>query len=359
MSSVRLPRNPWWRAALLLPPFVLAGVLVWWRGPDWSLVYHAFDFVEWRWIVAAFLLNVLSVLARSLSWSLTVAAALDPPEPRFRHVISAFSIGLLANAVLPGRIGELARVAVLRQHLPHGRGTSAALVGTVIAHRLFDVVPAVLLVVYVLLTANIPGWAVTSIVVVSAVGIVLLTFAVLSARRDHRPVLDELGTVRRLLAMARQGFSVMRNPIAAAGAVFLQCLGWGFQLLAVYVAMRAFDIEAPLPAAGLVLVLMNIATIFPLWPGNVGLVQAAVALPLVSYGVAYPTGFAYGIALQAVEVAVGVSAGLLALAPEGISFATLRGMPDARGSLEEDADELAEEVEEEADALRERAGVSG
>jgi len=26
------------------------------------------------------------------------------------------------------------------------------------------------------------------------------------------------------------------------------------------------------------------ATVFPLWPGNVGLVQAAVALPLLSYG---------------------------------------------------------------------------
>ena len=46
--------------------------------------------------------------------------------------------------------------------------------------------------------------------------------------------------------------------------------------------MRAFDIHAPLPAAGLVLLLMNVATIFPLWPGNVGLLQAAVALPLVA-----------------------------------------------------------------------------
>ena len=32
---------------------------------------------------------------------------------------------------------------------------------------------------------------------------------------------------------------------------------------------------------------MNVATVFPLWPGNIGLLQAAVALPLVSYGVPY------------------------------------------------------------------------
>jgi uncharacterized membrane protein YbhN (UPF0104 family) len=121
---------------------------------------------------------------------------------------------------------------------------------------------------------------------------------------------------------------VLRSPAAAACAIFFQCLGWLLQLLAVWVAMRAFDIDAPLPAAGLVLLLMNIATIFPLWPGNIGLLQAAVALPLVSYGVPYTTGFAYGLGLQMLEMSVGVGVGIVFLAREGISFATLRHMPD-------------------------------
>ena len=54
------------------------------------------------------------------------------------------------------------------------------------------------------------------------------------------------------------------------------------QLFAVWTAMRAFDIHEPLPAAALVLLLMNVATIVPLWPGNVGLVQVAIATPLVA-----------------------------------------------------------------------------
>ena len=84
-----------------------------------------------------------------------------------------------------------------------------------------------------------------------------------------------------------RGSPCSRRRVPLAGAILLQCCGWLMQLLAVYVAMQAFDIDAPLPAAGLVLVLMNIATIVPLWPGNVGLVQAAVALPLRNYGVPY------------------------------------------------------------------------
>src|SRR3954464_13451703 len=116
--------------------------------------------------------------------------------------------------------------------------------------------------------------------------------------------------------------------------------------------MRAFDIHAPLAAAALVLVLMNIATLFPLWPGNVGLVQAAIALPLLSSGIAKSKGIAYGFGLQAIEACVGVGVGTLFLAREGLSFAMLRVMPGA------EAAELPEE-ETAAPESRARARIPG
>ena len=187
-------------------------------------------------------------------------------------------------------------------------------------------------------TAKVPHWAVTSLVIVSIMGGVLFTVAVVMARRHHRPI-DPERSLRRLLAMARQGLAVLRSPLPALGAIVLQCAGWFMQLLAVYVALRAFDIHAPMPAAALVLLLMNVATIFPLWPGNIGLLQAAVALPLVQYGVAYSTGFAYALVLQVIEMSVGVGVGLIFLAREGLSFANLRDMPDAS---EAQVDEMGE-----------------
>jgi uncharacterized membrane protein YbhN (UPF0104 family) len=239
--------------------------------------------------------------------------------------------------VLPGRIGELARVAVLTRKLPSRNGAWAALLGTVFAHRLFDLVPSLTLVVYVLLTAKVPHWAYTSLMVVLGLGFALLTFGLATARRQ-KVSLEHLGPIRRLVMMARYGLGVLHSPLPAAGAAFFQCLGWLCQLLAVYSAMRAFDIHAPLPAAALVLVLMNIATLFPLWPGNVGLVQAAVALPLISYGVAKARGIAYGFGLQAIEASVGVGVGMIFLAREGLSFAMLRVMPGAEAAEVPDGD---------------------
>jgi uncharacterized protein (TIRG00374 family) len=349
--AVRLTRNPWVGGLGVLASLVVAIALLWWRGPEWSTVYHAFDFVSWRWVVVGVLLNLLSVFARAWSWNVTIHQAMTPPLPRFRNVFSAFGVGLLGNAVLPARAGELARVAVLRRHLPHGNGTSATLLGTVFAHRLFDLFPIALLVAYVAMTAKLPHWAITGIVVVGMVGLGLLAVAMLSARRAHKAPSHGERTARRLLAMARQGLAVLRAPVAAGAAIFLQIVGWTLQLLAVWAVTKAFDLDVPLPAAALVLLLMNIATVFPLWPGNVGLLQAAVALPLVQYGVAYGTGFAFGLVLQAVEMSVGVGVGLVMLAREGLSFAALKRIEDEQ---EESAEEVIEELEED-ESLRDEA----
>jgi uncharacterized membrane protein YbhN (UPF0104 family) len=346
--------------AIVLPAFAGMIALFAWRGPDWNLVADAFRLVQWEWVVAAIALNLASVVARAGAWNEVIEQAMPPPLPRFRTVFSAFGIGLFANAVLPGRIGELARVAVLTRHQKHRSGAWATLVGTVFAHRVFDLFPVLILIGYVLATAKVPHWALASLIIFACAGFALFAFALASARRHHRSVLDEGSSVRRLVTMARYGLGVLRAPVPAAIAVLLQCAGWSFQLFAVWATMRAFDIHVPLPAAGLVLLLMNVAMLFPLWPGNVGLVQAAVALPLVSYGVPYARGFAFGIGLQAIEMSVGVGVGLIFLAREGLSFAMLKRMPGAEqaevAQSEDGEDEEPEVVDERP---RARARISG
>ena len=328
-------RDGRWRILLVLPVIAGAVALIVWHGPNWSSVQNAFTLVRWEWVAAAIGLNLLSVIARAYAWHTAIKQSLAPPYPRFPLVFSAFSVGLFANAVLPGRVGELARVAVLRRRLPGRRGATATLVGSVFAHRMFDLIPAVTLVVWVLATAKLPGWALTSIALVLAIGVMLFFAAIMLARRQHRDALEGLGPLRALLVRARQGLAVMRSPTAAAKAATFQSLGWACQLFAVWAAMRAFHIYESVSAAGLVLVLINVATIFPLWPGNFGLVQIAIALPLVNYGVPYAKGVAFGVGLQAIEASVGVGVGLIFLAREGLSYAMLKQMDEAEATGED------------------------
>jgi uncharacterized protein (TIRG00374 family) len=340
-----------WRLLIPLPLLALAIALIIWRGPDWKPIHDAFTAVTWEWVAAAVGLNLLSVIFRAVAWDTAIKQSIEEPHPRFPLVFSAFAVGLFANAVLPGRVGELARVAVLRRRMAGRKGATATLVGSVFAHRMFDVFPAGTLVIWVLLTAKIPNWALTSIIVALTLGIMLFLTGFMLARRQRRE-LGELGRVRQLVVRAREGLAIMRSPAAAAAAASFQFAGWLCQLFAVWATMAACDIHLPIAAAGLVLVLINVATIFPLWPGNVGLVQAAVALPLVNYGVGKAHGIAFGIGLQAIEASVGVGVGLFFLAREGLSYATLRDIEDGP------SDDAVAETPQEADADA-RARVTG
>jgi uncharacterized protein (TIRG00374 family) len=350
-------RSPWTRAVLVLAVAAGVAVLLWLRGPAWGAIGDAFAAVEWRWVFAAVGLNLLSVLLRAFAWRTVINQAMPEPHPSFPLVFSAFSVGLFANTVLPGRIGELARVAVLDRKLPEQESAWATLLGTVFAHRIFDLIAAMALIVFVVATAHIPDWAVTSLIAVVVAAVVLFSFAVISARQHQFSDLGGLSALRKLVRLARHGLGVMRQPFAAAIALTFQLLGWTCQLFAVWAAMRAFDIHKPLPAAGLVLVLMNVATLFPLWPGNnVGLLQAAIALPLNTYyNVPRATGIAFGFGLQAIEASVGIGVGLVFLAREGLSVAMLKVMPEA---TQAEVPEAPPPIEK-RDAEPERARVSG
>ncbi len=322
-----VPRSRPWRLAIVIAVLGGAIALVLWRL-DVNIVRHAFELVTWRWVVIAVLLNLASIVVRSIAWEIVIDEAVQPPCPRSRDVFAAFSVGLLGNAALPGRVGEVARIVVLTRRMRGRPGLWATLTGTVFAHRLFDVVAASTLVIYVVYAAKIPQWARPALAIALGVGFGLLIMSLIIARRTPRGGVDDVGPVRRVLRLARYGLTVMKRPVPAIAALCFQLVGWTTQLLAVWTMFYAFGIDGTITMAALVLVIMNLVMVFPLWPGNVGLVQAAIALSLLPYGVSYGRGFAYGIGLQAVEVSVGVALGFIFLAREGFSFAMLRRMPE-------------------------------
>jgi len=322
-------RNPRLRVLLPLAAGLALLALLRPRSSNLESFGNAFTQVRWSWALAAIGLNLVSATAGSLAWNTVIKQAMASPHPRYRHVLSAFSVGLLGNIVLPGRAGEVARVAVLGRRLAGRAGIWATLAGTVVAYRLLDLLPSLALIVYVLPSAQLPHWALKSLIIVAALGLGLLALGFATARRHERPLFEPSGKLRELATMARQGLGILRAPVPAATATLYQSVAWLGQLLAVFAMLRAFGLALPLSAAALVLALVNLAILFPLWPGNVGLLQAAVALPLAGYGIDYGHGIAFGVGLQAIEVSVGLSLGLLFLAREGLSIAVLKRVPDA------------------------------
>ena len=69
---------------------------------------------------------------------------------------------------------------------------------------------------------------------------------------------------------------------------------------------------------------MNVTAVLPATPSNLGVFQAACVAVLAAYHVSHTDALAYGIILQAVEVATAVTLGMPAMVREGMTWKDLR-----------------------------------
>jgi phosphatidylinositol alpha-mannosyltransferase len=135
------------------------------------------------------------------------------------------------------------------------------------------------------------------------------------------------GEVRAAMGRMSRGLRVFCNPRETALAVCAQLAAWGLQLLSCWLLLDALGLAGRVDVAGAAAVLfaVNLTAVLPVTPANVGIFQAAVVAVLVgAYEVSVPTALAYGIVLQAVELATALIMGMPALAKEGLSWRELR-----------------------------------
>src|SRR5205085_10929395 len=90
-----------------------------------------------RGVLARCACQAISGRARSLAWRLGLVEGGMGPVP-LRHVVAANWIGQAGNALLPGRMGEAARVIVVRRHLHPDFAQLSRIAGSVVAQRVIN-----------------------------------------------------------------------------------------------------------------------------------------------------------------------------------------------------------------------------
>jgi uncharacterized membrane protein YbhN (UPF0104 family) len=263
------------------------------------------------WVVAALGLNAVSLVLRALAWLLMLRAALPVAPIRAGRVLRATMIGVLGSAVLPARAGEPARIWLVARGLSGERGT-ATVIGTLVSQTLVNLVALALLAVVAAASGLLPAPRLSALHVVLLP--VLAAVLALAAARfvRHGRIAPQLRALRAGLAV----FRPVRRGLPGAG---LQLAAWALQGLAAYVLLLALhlDVPAPLAVAAALLLAVNVTAVVPLTPSNLGVFQAACVAVLATQGVGLADGIAYGVLLQAAEVATAVGLGVPALLIEG------------------------------------------
>jgi phosphatidylinositol alpha-mannosyltransferase len=283
------------------------------------------------WVLIACALMASSLFFRAASWYWIARAALPNRPIRRRDVTSATMIGVLMSATLPARLGEPARALTLARRSGRMRETFPVLLGTLVSQTLLNLVALILLGVIIVSTTPLFHSGTKQIFAFSLVPLLVLLvvlFAPLLMRRNGNGRLARLGgAVHRALIQVRAGLAVFRDPRHGSVAAAAQLGAWAIQLGACWALLYALglDGEAGIGAAAAVLFAVNVTAVVPATPSNIGVFQLAVISVLhTGFGVSTADALAYGVILQAVEIATAVALGLPALVREGLTWNDLR-----------------------------------
>jgi phosphatidyl-myo-inositol alpha-mannosyltransferase len=330
------------RAGVLALAILVAGLVVFALSRlELHRIGHALLTATPGWIVLALALMALSLFLRAASWHQVLCAALPETPIGWAAVVRATMIGVMASAVVPGRVGEPTRVVVLARRLDGSRRRLLPIVaGTVVSQTLINLLALAILAGVTfssvsLLHGNAAGLLGALAVPVAACALVLAGPRLLAlAQRSPRPrVSRAAAAVARTLSLARRGLVVFARPRYGVTAIAAQLLAWALQWLACYAVLLALGLQAhtDLATAAAILLAVNLSAILPATPSNVGVFQAACLVVLAAYGVGAGPGLAYGIILQAVEVLTALMLGVPALLKEGLTWRDIRAERDAGG----------------------------
>ncbi|MBV9213319.1 MAG: flippase-like domain-containing protein [Actinobacteria bacterium] len=297
-----------------------------------SIVQALLAATPW-WVLVALALMCTSMLARAESWHAILRAALPGARVRRRHAVRGVMIGVLMSATLPARLGEPSRALIVSRRLGRVRERLPVVLGTLVSQTLLNLVALAVLGGVMFATVGLFRGHEGALVLVAAapfaaVLLVLVAPALLRrvAPRRFGKVHQVTAKVRRAMVDARRGLEVFRHPKLGAWAAVTQLMAWAIQWLACYTLLVALGLDqrAGMGAAAAVLFAVNVTAVIPATPSNIGVFQAACVAVLSAYGVGHTAAFAYGIILQAVEVATAFALGMPSLVGEGMSWKDLR-----------------------------------
>jgi uncharacterized protein (TIRG00374 family) len=311
-------------------------LLLWWvlRGTDPQTLWDQAKQASLGGLVLAGVLNVGHNVFRVWRWR----SLLEPVRRGvpFRPMFSAVILGYMTTWIIPGRLGELVRPAILagRERLPIG-----ACLGSVLADRLFDGLSIVVLFAVGMQLTPLHGeaarhavairWASIGLVAAIAAPIVVLLVASGSRAALERWIGARRGLVRwggRLVLEFSRGIEAVRSPRLLVGVCANSLAAWLTIALGLWIGIRSCGADIPFGAMLVLMPLTALGVALPT-PGGAGGFHAAIVFGLTQlYGVAQPVAVGAGFLVHFAVVLPVILLGTVLLVVDRVP---LRDMLDA------------------------------
>jgi len=313
------------RAVRIAIGVAVSVVLLWFavQGVDWGEAAKSVRKANYLWLLPLMAGTIWNLIVRAQRWRLFLKPL---GVPSFRTLVAATNIGFMANMVLPLRIGEVIRPALVarRERVPLG-----GVLATIVLERVFDMFMVLLLfgiaVLVVPVTDQARTWGVMLMGVAAVVGTVVFVMwwqEELALRIVHAccaPLPEKVGGALESFA---RGF-VKALEVLSSPTDFLKAFAWSAYLWGTIALVNMFGLAAfhlPLRSTIIATAIVAIAVSVPSAPGYIGSFQLGCKVALALYGVSPDEAIAFSIVHHLVQFFTIVAAGLFSMWSENMKL---------------------------------------
>ena len=278
------------RALLVTAGFLIAGLFIWLTAQkiDWTKVSIAFSTGHWLpWVPLSVLAYIGGMLVRGYRLQLLVR---DEAAISVGTASNIIAVGYATNNILPARLGEFARAAMLaeRTGLPYVQSLTITFL-----ERLLDGMAILLLAVAGTLLIPVEGWMLNTailaaFVLLSAVMAVLfITMLPQTAIALTSNLFSPFGSKIHSKAVAfvtqiNRGFACLKSMKSTIAVSAASILVWVVEGIFFMLIMPCFAIPMGFIRALLTMAFTNLGILIPSSPGYVGIYHFIVSKTLIS-----------------------------------------------------------------------------
>lgn len=278
MTARRARRIAWATGAVVLVALLVIAA----RRIDTSRVIAELRAVRVVWIAGALCCYVAILPLWALQWRILAPPVERNTFTRMLGVVAMTSSTLNTTAFL---VGEAVGVVLLVTRI--GLTRAAALSVTAMDQLLVGIAKMAVLATGAL-TLTLPRWMSAGVTALS-LGVAALLGGCLLAAWRHESMVAHAGRfvpARAAQALGSMGRALapLRSPRRGGSALLLAFAKKLVEVLAILCLQRAFGVSLPLASGVLVLAALNLATLLPLVPGNLGVYEGAVVLTYTHLG---------------------------------------------------------------------------
>lgn len=300
--------------------------------------------INYIYLIPAIICTFSFYIFRALRWRLIVSK--NKNIPVIRSVL-LYSAGQILNTVMPALTGQVGRMYLFARK----EGFRKTFVfSTIILEIIFDTISLMLLLFVTSLSFVFPEkYRVMGVIAaIATVVLVALLYTILHfqtrieefARRKFR---DRWPGVyiggKKFIRSFTKGMETLKSSQHLFRSMLYSVLQWVTHILAIYFLILSFGFKLGLAAAVAVMVINQIAVMFPITPGNVGTFEVIVSRSLAVFSVGASDAVLFALALHILDLLPIFVMGFVFMHHEKVSISEIKSQHEDESVLDRVSEE--------------------